>query len=444
MGLFLGFSTLAWGQSSLPAPAGPSRMAAPILVGSREGTARRKALLKAIEDWKTLLPDDAKDALGRKYLPALRLIKEDASGLGPGQQVEPVERRFEDWKQAFLTELYQRNKERFSDDPARFQEFMQRRLDAMTAIRDKKQRAPSQSKKLDELKAKISGAPDAAALDAIYDKLQAGKTALTGAVRAVSFSGIQPRAIEAIFIQKAALPTPERIAAPPPPAKLAPVSYNPLPAAASALSNVISAVSATARRYANQVADAIVNFSRKLNLDERLEAAFVWAESAFNPHATSTSGAMGLGQLMPGTAAGLGVRDAYDIDQNVRGSTVFVKSLMNRFSSDEEMRYTQGLYAWGKTQVQQGRPAGEVWKDIFARTPMGVKNAIAAYNAGPGAVSRYGNYDRLPVSHTAYAERHGTGYWQTIHYVPAVLRHYFDVMLSTPSRPSSPRTSYSV
>jgi hypothetical protein len=74
---------------------------------------------------------------------------------------------------------------------------------------------------------------------------------------------------------------------------------------------------------------------------------------------------------------------------------------------------------------------------------MGVKNALAAYNAGPGAISRYGSYDRLPVKRTEYAEKHNLGYWQTIHYVPGVLRRYFDVVIATPGAPA-PGLSVSV
>lgn len=450
-GLLLGLSVAAAAQTaaSRPVPAAPAQLVT-VMAGTKEGEARRKALLGAISDWKTLLPEQTADSRTAKLLSSLHGIKEEAAGLKAGEQVEPVEKKFEDWKQAVLSELYAGNKERFFNDPARFQEHMQKRLDALTAIRDQKARVPSQSKKLEALKAKINAVPDAATLNSIYDKLNAGRKAKTEApVRTVSFSGVKSQALDTVFTAKAVFPTPERIAPPPAPvpqpsgsvggavvpAKAELASFKTEPATTSSLSRLISTVSATARRYADKVADSIVAFSRKLGLDERLEAAFVWAESAFNPHAKSYAGAEGLGQLMPGTAKGLGVHDSFNIDENLRGSTTFVKGLMNRFSSDDEMRYTQGLYAWGKNQVQAGRPVKEVWGECFEKTPMGVKNAIAAYNAGAGAISVYGHgrYDRLPVSHTAYAESHNVGYWQTIHYVPSVLRHYFDVILATPT-----------
>jgi soluble lytic murein transglycosylase-like protein len=87
-------------------------------------------------------------------------------------------------------------------------------------------------------------------------------------------------------------------------------------------------------------------------VDPALIKAIIANESAFNANATSNVGAQGLMQLMPGTAAGLGVGDAYDPGQNVAGGTKYIKGLLDRFGGD-------------------------------------VQKAIAAYNAGPGAVEKY-------------------------------------------------------
>ena len=98
--------------------------------------------------------------------------------------------------------------------------------------------------------------------------------------------------------------------------------------------------------------DAIIaDAARKHNLDEGLLRAVITAESNYNPKATSPKGAMGLMQLMPGTARDLGVTNAYDPAQNVDGGARYLRQMLDQFGT--------------------------------------VENALAAYNAGPGAVATY-------------------------------------------------------
>jgi len=93
--------------------------------------------------------------------------------------------------------------------------------------------------------------------------------------------------------------------------------------------------------------------SAQWNVDPNLIKAIIANESGFNANATSSAGAQGLMQLMPGTASGLGVTNSYDPDQNVWGGTRYIKGLLDKFGGD-------------------------------------MKRAVAAYNAGPGAVEKYG------------------------------------------------------
>ncbi len=102
-----------------------------------------------------------------------------------------------------------------------------------------------------------------------------------------------------------------------------------------------------------EIDNLITKYADKNGLDEDFVKAVINQESGFNPNATSHCGAMGLMQLMPATAQGLGVTNAYDAEQNIEGGTKYLRGLMDRFGNDKQL-------------------------------------ALAAYNAGPNAVKKYG------------------------------------------------------
>jgi soluble lytic murein transglycosylase-like protein len=93
--------------------------------------------------------------------------------------------------------------------------------------------------------------------------------------------------------------------------------------------------------------------SAKYNIPNNLLRAVARAESGFNPNAVSRCGAVGVMQLMPGTARALGVTDPYDPEQNIMGGAKYLSQMLDEFGGDVEL-------------------------------------ALAAYNAGPGAVKKYG------------------------------------------------------
>lgn len=113
----------------------------------------------------------------------------------------------------------------------------------------------------------------------------------------------------------------------------------------------------------DKITSSILYFSDHSDIDPRLVMAMVIAESGFNLYSTSRTGAMGLGQLMPGTARGLGVTDAYDPIQNIAASVHLLRGHLDNYG---------------------GAPAGAgiIPFDQIALT-------MAAYNAGPGAVRKY-------------------------------------------------------
>lgn len=111
---------------------------------------------------------------------------------------------------------------------------------------------------------------------------------------------------------------------------------------------------------AYRIAQGIIGFSLKYGVDARLIMAMVMVESDFDPKSTSRSGAMGLGQLMPGTAKWMGVNDAYDSIDNLSGTVKLVRTHLDEYRA--------------KT--------GEDFNSLVL--------ALAAYNAGDGAVKRHG------------------------------------------------------
>lgn len=105
---------------------------------------------------------------------------------------------------------------------------------------------------------------------------------------------------------------------------------------------------------AQQIADSIVRNSQTYNVNAKLAAALIARESKFNPRALSSSGAMGLGQLLPSTCKGLGVSDGFDIDENAKGTVRYLKGLLDRFKKyEKQVQLALGAYLEGPNAVER-------------------------------------------------------------------------------------------
>lgn len=144
------------------------------------------------------------------------------------------------------------------------------------------------------------------------------------------------------------------------------------------LNNIYTGVKEDIKSGNMTIDEAVDKASRKYGVDRDFIMAVIKQESDFNPESTSGAGAMGLMQLMPGTARELGVTDAYDVEQNVDGGTEYLKKLLNMYGNSREM-------------------------------------ALAAYNAGSGTLASRGVDSISKISRLPY---------ETQNYVQKVIGYY--------------------
>lgn len=153
---------------------------------------------------------------------------------------------------------------------------------------------------------------------------------------------------------------------------------------AQAASQLPPQIAGLRTRSGAEIGSIILQNSRKHDIDPLLVSAIMAVESDYDHKAVSNKGAMGLMQLMPGTASDLGVENPFDVGQNIEGGTRYMRMMLDRFAGDTKL-------------------------------------ALAAYNAGPNAVARSGG---IPDN------------GETENYVMKVLENYEKMLKGASKAPS--------
>ncbi|MBI5209382.1 MAG: lytic transglycosylase domain-containing protein [Elusimicrobia bacterium] len=317
--------------------------AAPVL-GPQDMEARRGALLAGVAKWKLMVPEGPNDPVRRTFLPQFERIETEARK--PEAALDELDKQFTMWKNLLLSELQAtggyKNQEAFL-------ELSQERMKALVTVqRLEASEGAAGRERVSFWKSRINDVRDATSLRRLYDNMRA----LEGAslVRSGSSAARFPHYVaqDAVFNATSSRVRPEQAEAPPTPGFMS-MAQDKLQAIKDYL------ISRGARPgIVGQTIELVVNEVKRYSVDPALVLAVILKESGYNPRAESPVGAKGLMQIMPATGRGLGLREyeLFDPIKNVKAGIRFLNAMIARFNGD-------------------------------------IKMALAAYNAGPGAVDKY-------------------------------------------------------
>jgi soluble lytic murein transglycosylase-like protein len=341
----------------------------------------KNTLLLRVDGWNVLLPQDS--PLAGEFLPRFKALRDEAVAAGDRAGLEAMAPRLLALE-AELRGALTPGSEKMSDIQlqAAYINIESKKAVLISLQRTRVRLDSAQQKRLDFVRGQVMSSDDPAALAVLYDRIRTygpGDSPIVSAKAVDELAG----ALEQQNLPRAQLPaglSARGSMEVPVSAPLAPADE----AKAVAVAGKLGIPAGIVR--------TVVRESNRQGVDYRLVLAVIQAESAFDPNATSGVGARGLMQIMPDTGRGLGVSDPdslYNVETNVRAGIRFLKQLWTRFTD----------FSWSHLQAL----------NPFAHAD--VKKAVAAYNAGPGAVMKYGG---VPP----YRETQG--------YVVKVLRNYID------------------
>ncbi|HVC09898.1 MAG TPA: lytic transglycosylase domain-containing protein [Elusimicrobiota bacterium] len=365
--------------------AAPQLNAAKAVVG-------RQYLLNQIDNWEYFFARNPKNAKkAGDSVPQLRELLGEAEQ-ARGGEVAPLASRFEAWQSAVLVKLSDKD---HASNMAGFEHYM-KYLVASARQMAQREKEEKQRRELAE-KAETAELNAAQAPEQAFD---GGGVAMAAAVPPVAqTSAREPSRMASLDVSAPEVqPMAVALGAVPDPVVEAAPAAAAQPYTCASLGNLCPQLLKAGATI--KIIQDVLTEAKKSGANPILIFAVMESESSFYAKARSQAGALGLMQIMPDTGKQLGVRSAkklFDIKTNIRLGIRYLKSLWNDFC-DFSMSELNSINPWMRADV---------------------KKAIAAYNAGPAAVLKYG---AVPP------------YRETRHYVAKVLRNFYNLRRASQSQ----------